>query len=114
MKSFTGSGFDHEYTTRDSGLDCKRRSGIRQNLSDGCRKENDVRDSVWMRDFRVKGAGMLDLDPLYRFFVYIMTNLPNNSRPDMPRCVSPSVSSFGIKGTVCLKTLFFVDFHPFS
>ena len=93
MKSFTGSGFDQN-----------AHCGIRQNLGNGCGKENDVRDPVWMRDSRVKGEGMLDLDPLYRFYVYIMTNVQNNSRLAMQRCDSLSVSSFGIKGTVCLKT----------
>ena len=39
MKSFTGSGFDQN-----------AHCGIRQNLGDGCGKENDVRDPVWMRD----------------------------------------------------------------
>ena len=44
----------------------------------------------------------------------LMTNVQNNQRLAMQRCVSLSVSSFGIKGTVCLKILYFVDFQPFS
>ena len=44
----------------------------------------------------------------------LMTNVQNNLRLAMQRCVSLSVSPFGIKGTVCLKILYFVDFHPFS
>ena len=39
MKSFTGSEFDQN-----------AHCGIRQNLGDGCGKENDVRYPVWMRD----------------------------------------------------------------
>ena len=59
-----------------------------------------------MQDFRVKGAGMLDLDPLYRFYVYIMTNIQNNSRLAMPRCVSLSVSSLELRGQSVKKHYF--------